>query len=80
MTSENGTGSFPRRADMMAIKLPSDFENKTRNKLGKTASGKFFQYNTPKLVPSFDRGVLENDLVVGDGEIEMFEKQMIKSI
>lgn len=65
------------RVAMMAIKLPSDFEESTRKKLKTTSSGKFFKHNNPKLVPSFDRDivgedgkvVLDNDgKVVGDGE------------
>lgn len=57
------------RIAMMAVKLPSDFEATTRKKLIVTSSGKFFKQNNPKLVPSFDRGVAdEQGEVVGDGK------------
>lgn len=53
----------------MAIKLPADFKNTTRKKLTETASGDFFKQNNPKLVPSFDRGVVsDNGEVIGDGK------------
>lgn len=66
------------RVAMMAIKLPGDFENSTRKKLKETSSGKFFQQNNPKLVPSFDRDLVGEDgqvmvgddgKVIGDGEL-----------
>ena len=60
------------RTAMMAIKLPSNFETSTRQKLTETASGDFFKRNDAKLIPSFDRGVVENGKVVGDGELLLY--------
>ena len=57
------------RAAMMAVKLPSNFETSTRQKLTETSSGDFFKRNDAKLIPSFDRGVVEDGKVVGDGEL-----------
>eukprot|EP00804_Cyclotella_cryptica_P020464 CCRYP_014435-RA/>CCRYP_014435-RA protein AED:0.14 eAED:0.08 QI:0/0/0/1/1/1/5/0/482 len=55
------------RMAMMSISLPSDFESTSKTKLAESSSGKFFTQNNPKLVPSFDRGVIvEGGQVRGD--------------
>jgi hypothetical protein len=68
MATKESTKVPKARLAMMATTLPSEFASSTKAKLAETSSGKFFQLNNPKLLPSFDRGVVESGEVVGDGE------------
>ncbi|KAL7522350.1 hypothetical protein ACHAWX_007036 [Stephanocyclus meneghinianus] len=55
------------RMAMMSMSLPSDFTSTAKARLAESSSGKFFSQTKPKLVPSFDRGVIvEGGQVRGD--------------